>query len=324
MRYKMSCLVILLFFSLQLCATIIYVHLGPSLPAYIYIALEQARLFNPEREICLIANQQAIKSTTYDFNAQKFTTIECETLTYSPEHIVFNKRTPHPAHVLDSFWRKAIERFFFLHEYIAQQNLKEVVHLESDNMLYVDISTIQETLSTYKGIGAVFDSDNRCIPSFVYIADKDAIAHLVQYIGAHASQPLFDMQFIAHYRNSSLPDKINHLPLIMPEYVEKYGLVSLLRERPSNPSLYVQNCKQFNSIFDAAAIGQHLGGIDPRHGSLKIGFINETCVFNPSHLLFQWVRDEKARRVPYAIFDGKLYRINNLHIHSKQLEKFRS
>ncbi len=324
MRQRTFLLTMLFAFSFSLHATIIYVHLGPSIPGYIYVALEQARLFNPDREICFIANQQALRATQYNFKAQRFITVACESLTYSPEHIFFNQKSPHPAHVLDSFWRKAIERFFFLHEYISKRNLKEVIHLESDNMLYVDIATIQEALYTYKGIGAVFDNDKRCIPSFVYIADKEAISHLVSYLAAHALQPLFDMQFIANYRNVSPSERINHLPLIMPEYLEKYELISLQKEKAANPSLYIQNCKRFNSIFDAAAIGQHLGGVDPKHGSLKIGFINETCLFNPSKLQYQWRVDAMGRKVPYAILNGQSYRINNLHVHSKQLEKFKS
>ncbi len=81
----------------------------------------------------------------------------------------------------------------------------------------------------------------------------------------------------------------------------------------------------FNSIFDGAAIGQYLGGINPAvHSNARPGFINETCIFNPSRIVIEWRRDEKNRNVPFAVFDGAAYRINNLHIHSKKLHDFRS
>jgi len=77
-------------------------------------------------------------------------------------------------------------------------------------------------------------------------------------------------------------------------------------------------------LFDGAAIGQYLGGVDPRNQKSKPGFINESCVFNPSRFLFEWIKDDKGREIPYAIFKDCKYRINNLHIHSKNLAKFKS
>jgi hypothetical protein len=82
------------------------------------------------------------------------------------------------------------------------------------------------------------------------------------------------------------------------------------------------NYQEFGSIFDAAAIGQFLGGIDPRNGVSKPGFINESCLFNPGLMTFVWERDAYGRLVPYAIYGSTKARINNLHIHSKKLEGF--
>lgn len=310
--------------SFSLHAHIILVHIGPTIPPYIFTGLEQARLFNPETDICLIANQTAIAESGYDFSKGNFTAVPCESLTPTSQHITFNQKTPHPPHVSNGFWRKAIERFFFLHEYMMAYDLKDVVHLESDIMLYVDLATLTDLFNHYKGIAAVFDADARCIPSFVYIPHKEAITDLINYISNHAREPLSDMQFIAHYRNASPREKIDQLPLIMPAYIQAYGLQNARGHKPADPNRYCQYADVCNAIFDGAAIGQFLGGIDPIHGSLKIGFVNETCVFNVSLLNYVWEKDEQGRKVPYALFQGKKYRINNLHIHSKQLDKFRS
>ncbi len=321
---KLFIYLILLLFTNHICATIVYVHLGASIPSYIYVALEQARLFNPDTVICLIANQQAINHSGYDFGAKSLEVISCESLAPTKEHLIFSQKCPHSEDVLNGFWRKAIERFFYIHEYIALKNLKEVVHLESDNMLYIDISTMKKAFSKYKGMGAVFDWDDRCIPSFVYIANEAAIYSLVRFLSAHAHENHFDMGLLALYKNESSRDKIDNLPLIMPEYTNKYSLINALNLKPANSSVYSRNSGLFNSIFDAAAIGQYLGGIDPMHESSKPGFINETCVFNPSQLIFEWRKDEQGRKVPFALCEGVAYRINNLHIHSKRLHDFRS
>ena len=90
-----------------------------------------------------------------------------------------------------------------------------------------------------------------------------------------------------------------------------------------NIQKYYNNIEAFQSIFDAAALGQYLGGIDPNNGPSSPGFINESCVFNPSLLSYEWINDDRGRKIPYIIFSGEKYRINNLHIHCKNLILFK-
>jgi hypothetical protein len=305
-------------------ANIVFVHLGTKIPDYVYVALEQARLFNQQRPIYLIANEEAITNNTYDFTHHDLTVVLCEDLEESEPHHIFAQHTPlNPTH-REGFWRKATERFFYLHELIASRNLEHVVHVESDNMLYVDLDDIEAALSLYKGIGAVFDCDYRCIPSFVYIAHSQALEHFVTQIAEHAEKGYNDMEELALYRKQFSRNYIADLPLIMVEYEVKHHLGNSLGQRPVEPSRYWNNINNFNSIFDGAALGQFLGGIDPRNGPSVPGFINETTVFNPSKMKIEWHKDKQGRQIPFATCGASTYRINNLHIHSKRLEEFRS
>jgi hypothetical protein len=96
-------------------------------------------------------------------------------------------------------------------------------------------------------------------------------------------------------------------------------------------------------VFDAAAIGQYLGGADSRSfrplrrfwhrflkpktpilPSLGPGFINESCLFDASLFSYLWGPDAQGRRVPYMVFEGQQIPIANLHIHSKDLARFAS
>ncbi len=302
---------------------IVFVHIGDAMPEYIYVALEQARLFNPDIPICLITNQIVLEESKYDFGLNNVRTISCESLSRCVEHDTFLSLTPHNQTLLAGFWIKSTERFFYIYEYMNQCNVSDVVHVESDNMLYVNVHDISAALHTYKGLAAVFDADYRCIPSFVYIPNVEAIARLTSFIAAHAHLPIFDMEFIARFNNSYDDDVVDNLPLIMPEYLHQNTLKNAVKHVPDNPEPYYRACARFNSIFDGAAIGQYLGGIDSKHKRIP-GFINETCVFNPSYLMYEWRIDDQGRKVPYALCEGKAYRINNLHIHSKQLDLFRS
>jgi disulfide oxidoreductase YuzD len=60
------------------------------------------------------------------------------------------------------------------------------------------------------------------------------------------------------------------------------------------------------------------------HALNTVGFINESCVFDPSKWTFEWLLDAQGRKVPYASYHGHKWKINNLHIHSKNLAGFRS
>lgn len=305
--------------------SIVYVHLGSTPPIYLYDSLVQARLFNREAPICLIANQQALIAELRDFACNNhIALVPCESLVPTESHKLFARSTTLDNRWRDGFWKKACERFFYIHEYMAQYGVNNVCHIESDNLLYVDIADIWPVLERYAGIGAVFDHDGRCIPSFMYIAHVDAMADLVRFIASHAKKGMTDMHIIALYRKERERHYIDYLPIIMREYVDKYPLKSTGGDTPLDSTAYYRNDDTFQSIFDGAAIGQYLGGIDPRNGVSKPGFINETCLFNPAHLDIQWIEDTQGRKVPYAMFGGRKYRINNLHIHSKRLYEFLS
>lgn len=305
-------------------ANIVFVYLSPQLPSYIYVALEQARLFNPNTSIYLIANKQALDLDQTSLKKHTIIAVPAESLRPSPHHLQFNNTSTLDTESRGGLWRKSTERFFYIQELVALYNLKSVVHVEGDVMLYMNVSEIQNAFSYYKGIGAVFDCDYRCIPSIVYIANEKAINHLIAFITANAYRGLFDMHILAEYRNTFSDEYVDNLPLIMPEYLIKHSLINDLNQTPQNPAAYINNIHLFNSIFDGAAIGQYLGGIDPRNGPSRPGFINETCIFNASYLAFEWHRDQQGRNVPYAVCNETRYRINNLHIHSKFLEAFKS
>ena len=112
----------------------------------------------------------------------------------------------------------------------------------------------------------------------------------------------------------------------MKDYVKDLTLKSASGHTVINKYLYCNHFEKFDSIFDAAAIGQYLGGVDYRlaNETNGPGFINESCIFNPSLLRYEWHPDKQGRKIPYVIFGKTKCRINNLHIHSKKLEDFYS
>jgi len=96
-------------------------------------------------------------------------------------------------------------------------------------------------------------------------------------------------------------DKVTNLPILP-------NSVSLEKCTVNYSNFYTE----LNSIFDGAAIGQYLYGIDSNENT--VGFINETTIFDVSKFEYTWVDN-----IPFMIVDNNKIRINNLHIHSKKL-----
>lgn len=301
--------------------SIVFVHLGNQLPAYAEVALSQARTFNQDCQIILLANERALQNFSTKNTHDNITCISCESLVCTEEHDRFNRNRGSEWF----FWRYTSERFLYLNDLLEQYKLKNVFHLEYDNMIYVNLDELLPIFSNqYHGIGAVFDNDRRCIPGFVFIPNEIAMKQLAKCFADHAGEMRNDMEILAMYKNDYGYDAIDHLPIVCPDYVDDHELTSPSGHTVANKYKYCQNFQLFNSIFDGAALGQYLGGIDPNNGPSQPGFINESCVVNPSWLRYEWIINEAGRKVPYVIYNEKKYRINNLHIHSKRLHLFSS
>jgi hypothetical protein len=303
----------------------VFVHIGPQIPEYASFAISQARTFNPDCPIIFVASQNAINRFAPSAPPAGITYISTESLKPTPEHFYFKRHTH-----LDSKWRNGFtlytsERFLYLQDLVVQYNLKNVFHLENDVMLYVNLETLLLVFeSQYKGIAVTMNNDQQCIAGFIYISNSVPMNLLASYFGQKAYLNQNDMIVMANFKNAYREDIIDDLPIIFKEYLLTQPFKSISGFEAKNPADYCRHIDLFQSIFDGAALGQYLGGGDLRNGNYGIGFVNPQCLFNPSKLDYEWIVDEEGRRVPYAIYNNKKYRINNLHIHSKNLSPFLS
>jgi hypothetical protein len=304
---------------------LVFIHIGTQLPSYIEDALHQARLFNETCPIYVAASQQALNGLSPKARQARPIEVPLETLQKTQKHDQFLQNSPLDRAFWGGFWLFTTERFFYLEEVIAKYQLENVFHLENDNLLYVDLTQLLPIFTKhYEGIGATLDNDDRCIPGFVYIRNQKAISSLTQFLADFAHTGKTDMQFLAAFRQRAQKEEIDHLPIIMQSYFHAHPGITKSGIKVQNPFVFANHQDDFQSVFDAAALGQYLGGTDARVRGKRpnFGFVNESCVFNPSLLFFHWLTDEKNRKVPYIEFKGKMCRINNLHMHSKHLSPY--
>jgi hypothetical protein len=84
--------------------------------------------------------------------------------------------------------------------------------------------------------------------------------------------------------------------------------------------------EQFQSLFDAAPLGQFLGGTPGGDGpgiAYRYHWIGRDLL--DGRFAIEWEQDHEGRRIPRVIdrYDGgRAWKLNNLHVHSKRLEDF--
>jgi hypothetical protein len=275
---------------------IILVHTGNTFPENLNYCIEQLKKYN--FKIHLIISRKLM-------NFIKDEEIEiCVEEDLNDEY--YNTYKPNLDSIFrDGFFVRTSSRFILINNYVNIKKIKNFFHIENDVLIYDDLKLLKKTLmfDDYDH-SFVIDSESRCIPSVVYFKDGTSTKLLSDFLIENGHKDdmrnLFD--FFMKYKSKSA-----NLPIIPDFFRQNYKL--------NYSNLY----EKVNSIFDAAAIGQYLGGVDPRNIPYDTtGFVNEECIFNPSNYKYKWVNSE-----PFMVLEnGGLVKINNLHIHSKNLKKF--
>jgi hypothetical protein len=195
-------------------------------------------------------------------------------------------------------------RFFYLYECMKKYNIQDVVHLENDVVLYYNCNSLLDKIDKNK-VYIPFDSRERNIASIVYIPNHSVFKSVLDKYDL-SQNDMFNFAKIQR-----LGDLIENFPIFIEDLTqnEEYQYVT-------------KNFGLFNYIFDAAAMGQYLGGVDPRNtpGDTR-GFVNETCIVKYNKYSFDWKIIDNVRR-PFILVNGTFYPIFNLHIHCKNLKNF--
>jgi len=205
----------------------------------------------------------------------------------------------------NGFWALTSQRLFYIYAFMEKTNLKNVIHLENDVLLYYNFNEIEDKLSD-EYIYIPFDTFNRNILSIVYIPNCDVFKNVLNNYDYTKN----DMENFKQIKESC--NSIDHFPI----FNQDDGNIE------NEISFVSKNFNNFKYIFDAAAIGQYLGGVDPNNISgCTIGFVNETCVVKYNNFDFFWKNVNNVMK-PFVQINNEIIPIFNLHIHCKNLNKF--
>ena len=309
---------------------LIYIHIGENLPNYIFDSIYQSLLISPNSKIYVILNDSLIsnfKKTISTLNLNLYLNnpinlemyIECipiSILKIPQVHVNFINDLPEEIKQFrNAFWISTTTRFFYIESFMDIFGIHDSYHIENDIMIYENLDKIPVQKDK---MYMVKDAPNRVVPSILFIPNSSHLNKLNNHIIKSLSQSI----------GGTLLNDMDLLGSYTAEHVAYF------------PFDFSDNCNSY--IMDGAAIGQYLGGIDPRNipmtkeseNLIKInnptrGFINETCIFKPNDItIFKTKVYVNNVKVPIGIFYGqredKVKQINNLHIHSKELYQFSS
>lgn len=313
---------------------LIYVHIGTTLPECFFDNIYQTILTNNKIKIYILLDDNLIPSVkanilqlnkSYIKNYQHELPFVFVRNSLLEDHLKGNTHYNLYKNALnkhqnlqfrDGFWISTTKRFFYLEAVMELFYLSNVFHIENDVMLSESLINIYNCISDKSKMVVVKDSHDRVIPSIIYIPTVGELQKLNNHIAeTFSNSPVFinDMALLASYHNYNTFN-------IFPDKNQKY-------------------------IFDGAAIGQYLDGVDVKNLSnlpsdtsskeyklIKFnnptkGFINETSLYKPNNSIFYkkicYNPDLNVNMNLYLVKTGDITNIiPNIHIHSKQLYKF--
>lgn len=229
---------------------------------------------------------------------EKITIIKSEDLNLD----YFEKKSRYDTKFRQGFWKNTSKRLFCVFEAMKKFNIEKCFHIENDVLIF---GNTEEINTTDDRLYLVMDNKRRCIPSIIYIPDYRFLNKLIEDYRFRKN----DMENMQIFYNRN-KDIVSTFPIINQN--------NLYKEK----TMYNENFQQYNMIFDGAAIGQYLGGIDPRNkGGDTKGFINEKTVINYSKFKFLWKNIENNKKL-FIIIDEEEIPVFNIHVHCKNLKQF--
>jgi hypothetical protein len=283
---------------------IVFVHLGPVIPAHLSANIKRIQRIWPTIRITLILDHILESPSGTDIYLYKRN---------SETQKIFSKSNQE-----NDFWAKSLERLFALADYALSEDSQNVIlHVESDVLLmpnfpFAEMSKIQQlTWNRYndkKDVGALVLIPNRQMAGVFNEA-------IVKTVKSHPG--ITDMTLL-----SILSNELGVATTFSNHWIPENE--SYLGTRQSLNPVLVSDFK-LRGIFDPAQIGMWIAGLDPRNtfGFTKYqdkSFIeNGDSEIDPSRIRFTFDQDK------YLLGDMKneiTIPIWCLHIHSKNLKLF--
>jgi len=292
---------------------IVMFHSGKEFPEFLEYTFRQIRLFNPDITVYFLTDET--HTTNLIFTKYRIIAIDKD-LFYSDKinefELAYNRKS-------DNFWTITATRLIYIENFLREFKLKNVYHFENDVLLYYDLNQHHRAFqNTYKYLAITTGGEDKAMTGFLFIKNWRALASMTQFF-----IDVLQTNGVKGVKNMYQMDMVNEMTLMRAygkEKGEKY-----LDNLPILPfGDFSENFEVFNSIFDPASWGQFVGGeVKYKTPGCKPTdhYIGQELLQHPEYDVV-WKKDNKGRNIPYFKYDDTEVKINNFHIHSKNLHKY--
>ncbi len=230
--------------------------------------------------------------------------IDIESIPKGKDSEVFANSSKIDRNFRDGFWFETSNRFFLIADFMDHLQLENCLHVENDVVIYFDPIKKLEAFESFARFAIPFDR-SRAIPGIVWYKDSAIAKQIAAYIAKHSEKPDFDVlrEFCDAHSEIARP-----LPTMPLSYAIAHNL---------SLDNYCQGIELFDGIFDAAAIGQYLGGVHWMNNPENTRFfVNETSDLDLNECNFAWFRN-KRYRYPVISYIDNYIKVLSVHAHSK-------
>ena len=283
-------------------------HSGKVLPSFLDCTFSQIRLFNPAVAIYFLTD----KHLGLDPIFEKYNIISLNKDAFYSNKVkefemLYNRKS-------EDFWTITATRLIYIENFLISYKLKNVYHFENDVLLYYNLKEHHATFRRlYDHLAITTGGSDKSMTGFLFIKDGDALSQMTQHF-----IDLLKIYGISGLKKKYHMDMVNEMTLMKIYTDAKYLPILPFGD-------YSENYMAFDSIFDPASWGQFVGGtMDGIPGAKpQDHYIGQLLDKNPDYSVV-WGIDDENRKIPYFKYNGNEVKINNLHIHSKNLSLYMS
>jgi len=288
-------------------------HSGKEFPIFLEYCFKQFRRFNPIMTVYFLTDTEHLENPVFT----KYEVIVKDKDKYYTDNI--NQFNVLFGRGEKDFWTITSTRLFYIANFIKAEGLRDIFHFENDVLIFMDLSLWHKCFQRlYKHLAITIGGEDKAMTGFMFISLGNALKDMTDFfiyllktysIEELKKQYVMDMlneMTLMRIYGKEHPDRLIPLPILpFGEWSREYSV--------------------FHSIFDPASWGQFVGGTTNGVPGAKPEdhYIGQLLRKHPEYNVI-WKEDDKKYQIPYFKCNGQEVKINNLHIHSKNLNKYMS
>jgi hypothetical protein len=280
----------------------VLIQLGNKPPKFFWMNVKHLHRSFPQSLITVISDSQQTLDRAIDF--------DCDTYLYAQSDQVkqiFNNHA-YAKDFRNGFWQYSSIRLFALLDYVSSSNARNVLHLESDVLLFANFPLKQ--VKSHDGLMWCNYNEQRDVAAIMYVPNSNyaqwMLSKLYEIYRLDSKQT--DMSALRALA-LSYPQKISYFDGGFKKLSNKQSDHKIDPDFERNPF-----GTELEGVFDGATIGMWLTGEDPRNHK---GYLVRLNHLNEGNIDLRTLKFNIRECGLSAYKEGIQIPIYNLHIHSK-------